>query len=189
MRELQIQRHRKVSEIFVTLVQCKTFDSEQTVHKYIRAATWQNQPNECAPSEDSDQPGHPPSLIRVFAVRMKKAWVLSYSLSAQRRPWSDWADVQADLSRRWAHTHFVGFVKSRQIHVRHANRQVELGWANINTMYISRSQSLRQQCSKNRNTHKSWFVRLRYMKFYCFSKGVHFSFFLFSFFLVFFLSL
>ena len=31
-----------------------------------------------APSEDSDQPGHPPSLIRVFAVRMKKNWVLSY---------------------------------------------------------------------------------------------------------------
>ena len=29
----------------------------------------------CAPSEDSDQPGHPPSLIRVFAVHMKKAWV------------------------------------------------------------------------------------------------------------------
>ena len=23
----------------------------------------------CAPSEDSDQPGHPPSLIRVIAVR------------------------------------------------------------------------------------------------------------------------
>ena len=23
----------------------------------------------CVPSEDSDQPGHPPSLIRVFAVR------------------------------------------------------------------------------------------------------------------------
>ena len=34
----------------------------------------------CAPSEDPDQPGHPPSLIRVFAVRMKKAWVLSFSL-------------------------------------------------------------------------------------------------------------
>ena len=32
----------------------------------------------CATSEDSDQPGHPPSLIRVFAVHMKKAWVLSY---------------------------------------------------------------------------------------------------------------
>ena len=33
------------------------------------AATWQNQQNECVPSEDSDEPGHPPSLIRIFAVR------------------------------------------------------------------------------------------------------------------------
>ena len=39
----------------------------------------------CAPSEDSDQPGHLPSLIRVFAVCLKKAWVLSYPLGAQRR--------------------------------------------------------------------------------------------------------
>ena len=39
----------------------------------------------CAPSEDSDQPGHLPSLIRVFAVRMKKALVSSYPLSSQRR--------------------------------------------------------------------------------------------------------
>ena len=74
---------------------------------------WQNQQNGCAPSEDSDQAGHPPSLIRVFTVRMKKAWVLSYPLSAQRRLWSDWADAQVDLSLRWAHTHFVGFVVSR----------------------------------------------------------------------------
>ena len=43
-----------------------------------------------APSEDSDQPGHPPSLIRVFAVHMKKALVLTYPLSAQRRlGWSE----------------------------------------------------------------------------------------------------
>ena len=33
----------------------------------------------------TDQPGHPPSLIRVFAIRMKKAWVLSYPLCAHRR--------------------------------------------------------------------------------------------------------
>ena len=44
----------------------------------------QNQHNECAPSEDSYQPGHPPSLIRVFAVRLKKAWVFSYPLSASK---------------------------------------------------------------------------------------------------------
>ena len=60
----------------------------------------------CAPSKDSDQPGHPPSLIRVFAVRMKKAWVLSYPLSAQWRHWSDWVDAQADLSISWVHRGF-----------------------------------------------------------------------------------
>ena len=63
----------------------------------------------CAPSEDSDQPGHPPSLIRVFAVRLKKAWVLSYPLSAQWRFWSVWADAQSDPSLRLAQSHFVGF--------------------------------------------------------------------------------
>ena len=38
-----------------------------------------------APSEDSYQPEHLPSLIRVFAIRVKKAWVLGYPLIAQRR--------------------------------------------------------------------------------------------------------
>ena len=61
------------------------------------------------PSEDSDQPGHLPSLIRGFAVCMKEDWVLSYPLSAQRRLWSDWADAQADLSLRWAHMPFCWF--------------------------------------------------------------------------------
>ena len=67
----------------------------------------------CVPGEESDQPGHPPSLIGVFTVRMKKAWVLSFPLSAQQRLRSDWADAQADLSLRWAHSHFVGFVVRR----------------------------------------------------------------------------
>ena len=53
----------------------------------------------------------------VFTVRMKKAWVLSYPLSTQRRLWSHWADAQADLSLHWAHTHFVGFVMSRFIYL------------------------------------------------------------------------
>ena len=63
----------------------------------------------CAPSEDSDQPEHPPSLIRVSAVRLKQNWVLSYPLSAQRRLWSDWADAQADLSVRCAQKSFCWF--------------------------------------------------------------------------------
>ena len=69
----------------------------------------------CVPSEHSDQPGHLPSLIRIFAVCMKRAWVLSYPLSTQQRLWSDWADAQADLSLHWAHSHFVGFVMRRLI--------------------------------------------------------------------------
>ena len=57
-----------------------------------------------------------PSLIRVFAVRIMKDRVLSCPLSAQWRPWSDWADTQADLSLHWAHSHFVGFVMRRLIY-------------------------------------------------------------------------
>ena len=79
-----------------------------TLRYFNWAATWQNQQNDCTPSEDCA-----PSLIRVFSVCMKKAWGLSYPLSAQRWLWSDWADAQADLSLRWAHSHFVGFVMSQ----------------------------------------------------------------------------
>ena len=109
-----------------SIINCRTFSCCVQHEDTIWAATWQNQQNECAPSEDSDQSEHPPSPIRVFAVRMKKAWVLSYPLSAQRRLWSDWADVQADLTQlrlwsdwaddlslRWAHSHFIGFVMRR----------------------------------------------------------------------------
>ena len=74
------------------------------------AVSWQHQQRGCAPSEDSDQPGHPPSLIRVFAVHMKKGWILSYPLNAQRRLWSDWVDAQADRSLCWVHSHFASFV-------------------------------------------------------------------------------
>ena len=105
------------------------------------AATWQNQQSDCAPSEDSDQPGHPPSLIiRVFAVCMKKAWVLSYTWSPQRRLWSDWADAQADLSLHWAHTHFVGFVMLR----------LKLsGWCSFIILLHFRSQMLYSTQTKN----------------------------------------
>ena len=71
------------------------------------AATWQNQQSDCAPNEDSDQPGHPPSPIKIFTVRMKKAWVLSYPLSAKRRLWSDWSE-----SSLGTHS-FCWFVMSR----------------------------------------------------------------------------
>ena len=55
----------------------------------------------CAPSEDSDQPGHPTSL--------KKDWVFSYPTERTAKTLSDWVDAQADLSLRWAHRSFCWF--------------------------------------------------------------------------------
>ena len=62
----------------------------------------------CAPSEDSDLPGHPPSLIKVFSCAQ---WVAKdpMFLHADSEDWSDWADAQADMSFRWVHRLFCCF--------------------------------------------------------------------------------
>ena len=57
-----------------------------------------------------------------------------------RPVWSDWADAQADLSLRWAHTHFVGFVMSR--HLLSINRKHLTGnnqYAKVNVRILSAS--------------------------------------------------
>ena len=71
-------------------------------------AAWQNQQMTCAPSEDSDQPGHPPvwsdsSLCAQLAVKGPMF------LHADSEDWLDWADAQAHLSLRWAHRSFCWF--------------------------------------------------------------------------------
>ena len=91
------------------------------------------------------QISHPPSLIRVFAVRMKKPWVLSYPLSAQRRLWSDWADAKADLSLRWAHSHIVGFVISR----------LKYRPSELITMLNSRLKRSREQGRRQKSTYNA----------------------------------
>ena len=69
------------------------------------ACKWQNQHNDLCTkqrlssawaSTQSDQ-------------NLRCHWVLSYTLSALRRLWSDWADAQADLSLCWAHMSFCRF--------------------------------------------------------------------------------
>ena len=60
----------------------------------------------CAPSTNSGQPGHPPSLIRVFAVRSMDSQWLKVSSCGQRRFWSDWTDARADMSFRCANMSF-----------------------------------------------------------------------------------
>ena len=48
------------------------------------------------------------TLIRLGGCRMKRAWILSYPLSAQRLLWSDWADAAwrelGFLATHWAHS-------------------------------------------------------------------------------------
>ena len=122
-------------------------DSDQPGHP--------NQQSDCAPSEESDQTGRMPRLIWVFAGRTVTGGCPGWSesslgaqslcfsesslgakslcwkkwLCAQRRLWSDWADAdaQANLSLRWAHSHFVGFVMSRDW--ADAQADLSLRWA------------------------------------------------------------
>ena len=68
-----------------------------------RAMAIQNQ-IECATSEDSDQPGHPPSQIRVFVVRSMGSYLGPRFLHAESEDWSDWANAKADLSSLGAHS-------------------------------------------------------------------------------------
>ena len=60
---------------YETMLKPLTFFVISTKEKW--AATWQNQQCGFAPSEDSDQPGHPRSLIRVFCPHEE-----TYPLSA-----------------------------------------------------------------------------------------------------------
>ena len=57
----------------------------------------------CATSEDSDQPAHPRSLIRVFAGRMCLLRPPGYPKRDKREPLPHWVDVQYDQSLRWSH--------------------------------------------------------------------------------------
>ena len=77
----------------------------------------------CGTSEDSDQPAHPRSLIRVFADRMR---ILQPSWSPKtdkREPLPFWVDVQANLNLCWSHRLYCRFlscagsnVSAQQIH-------------------------------------------------------------------------
>ena len=60
---------------------------ESTKHKRVNIWTvaWQNQQNDMCAQRRLRSAWHPPSLIRVFSVHMKKAWVLTYPSSTQQR--------------------------------------------------------------------------------------------------------
>ena len=86
-----------------------------------------------ADSEDSDQPGL----------------------------WSDWADAQADLSLRWAPTHFVGFV-TRQLIFEQAGLRHTSNWSGSSATFMYIELIIWQQ---HLITNQWWFFRMLYIDF------------------------
>ena len=73
-----MERHRNLPDNYWNLellkarVAWKSFLNSRKITVWIELPHDKTNKMACAPSEDSDQPGHLPSLIRVFAVRMMK---------------------------------------------------------------------------------------------------------------------
>ena len=87
----------------------QTSNQEIRIHfSLLWATSWQNQQNDLFTKTQISLGIHP-GLIRVFAVGSVDSWGPNVSSCGQRRLWSDWADVQADLSPRWAQRSFCWF--------------------------------------------------------------------------------
>ena len=57
-------------------------------------------------------------ILRDCTLYLRPQWVAkdpSFLHADSHDSWSDWADAQANLSLRWARSHFVGFVMKRLI--------------------------------------------------------------------------
>ena len=84
-----------------------------------------------APSEDSDQPGHPPNLIRVFTVRSMGSWGPNVSSCGQRRLIR--LGVQTGRTPRLICVfsgrsgHFVGFVMRRLMYILRVESESDCG--------------------------------------------------------------
>ena len=73
----------------------------EPAHNKIYHRTWA--------SKDSDQPVHPPSLIRVFTNPMSLLEPLGYPKSNKQKPSLDWVDVQADLNPCWSYRSYCRY--------------------------------------------------------------------------------
>ena len=89
----QILPNKKGIKRFVLRILIKTFEPmhDKTYNKI------------CVTRKDSDQPVHPPSMVRGLVFSSLKSPESVESTCDQRRFWSDCADAQADLSLRWSH--------------------------------------------------------------------------------------
>ena len=80
---------------------------------------WLNEPRHDKTNKMSVRPAKTQISLGIRPVSSESSlcaqWVAKDPsfVHADNEDWSDWADAQADLSLRWAHSHIVGFVMSR----------------------------------------------------------------------------
>ena len=110
----------------------------------------------------TDQPGHPPNLIRDLAVCSMDSWGSNVSSCRQQRLWSDCAGAQADLSLRWAHRSFCWVCHEA------ANICISLlcyhGICNV-FLYFSKDDITYGLCKRLQHHQKNWFQGSWHMHF------------------------
>ena len=66
----------------------------------------------CTTSEDSNQPMHSHSLIKVFTDRICLLQAPGYPKRVEQDHLPNWVDVQADLSLCWPHRSYCRFFRA-----------------------------------------------------------------------------
>ena len=115
---------------------CLTTATKTRMPRLLRTLSW------CAPLSTFM---HPPSLTRVFAVRLKENGILRYPVSALRRLWSDWVDAQDDLSLRWAHRSFCWFCHEAAHSYQSEDAKTKFVWPHFKISWYGRARKSKQE--------------------------------------------
>ena len=144
--------HRSTVRLTSSMAECwqSTWQGDQVgALSYLWAASWQNQQNDVHPAKTQISLG----ICPVWSESSLSAWRKLRSLATHWAHSED-ADAQADLSLRWAHSHFVGFVMRWLI-----------CWPRQHTH--KRNTSSSPAVLLDRFTDKSYFVRGKFSHAYC----------------------
>ena len=109
----------------------KYFQGEIHRRHNVRKHTFRHGPSEDKSTCTSAQSY--PEVLSVFAVRMKKHWILCYQKCAQWRFWSDWANVQSDLNLHWVHMSEGTFSDVAAPMIHNVSRVIHIFTLNIQT--------------------------------------------------------
>ena len=131
------------------------------INKDIWAGARQTYNKTCATSEDSDQPAHPHSLVRVFADRMCLLQPPGYHNRDKQEPLPTWVSVQADLRRSWSYRSYCTCINDVQPAKTQISLRICAVWSDSSliarTFYSLRA--IQRGINKN-PCHSGWVYRL-----------------------------